>query len=84
MVFKDFLGRLFQERWAISRAYTNTRAKACDKSHGQFKLLTMLLQHNCVSDQCTYSVTIKQTSVVDYQIEVLFLSILILKAIDST
>ena len=34
---------------------------------------------------CAYShVTIKQTAVVDYQIEVTFISMLILKAIDST
>ena len=33
---------------------------------------------------CPYScVTIKQTAVVDYLIEVMFISILILKAIDS-
>ena len=35
-------------------------------------------------DSAYFHVTIKQTAVVDYQIEVTFISILILKAIDST
>ena len=50
-------------------------------------LLTTRLRHNClclIKIHVYPDVTIKQTAVIDYQIEVKFVSILTLKAIDCT
>ena len=55
----------------------------CDKPHAQIKLLAARFYY--IMAICAYShVTIKQAAVVDYYLEVMFISILILKAIDST
>ena len=67
----------FQERHAITHAHTHTRAKA-------FRSVINRM-HKSSFTTCAYShVTIKQIAVIDFEILALFISILILKAIDST
>ena len=83
--------RPFQERHLITWPCTYTHSKACRSVikiacvNQTFDCTFLITNCLCLIKICAYShVIIKQTAVIDYQIQVTFISILILEAIDST